>query len=131
MVTVDSLTTLTKTTLDPLFDNNLFHTILVIFLSIYAGYTAPLLPDNVAHLFQLTPFKLVILFLITYGVTNNLRSSLVVSVGGYYLFQWLLDSNVLFWAESTGSKLLAEGEEEVKNVYSEVKDEVRSLYDRL
>ena len=131
MVTVDSLTTLTKATLDPLFDNNLFHTILIVFLSIYAGYTAPLLPTSMAHLFQKTYFKLIILFFITYGVTNHLRSAVLVSVVGYYLFQWLLESKVLFWAGSTGTKLLTKVEDDEKYVWDETKAEATSLYDRL
>ena len=128
MVTVDSLTTLTKATLDPLFDNNLFHTILIVFLSIYAGYTAPLLPDNLAHLFQLTYFKLVILFLTVYGVTNKVYSALILSVGGYYLFEWLLNSKVLFWAESTGKQILTEAEHDVDYAVNTVEDKVSDLW---
>jgi len=129
--TVDTVTTLTKATLDPIFDNTLAHTILLIVLTIYAGYTAPLLPNSIANLFQFTHFRLLILFIIVYGVTNKLRISLIVSLGGYFLFGWLLESKFLYWAEETGDSLFSRLDDDAKTLVQKVEDGVEGVYDEV
>ena len=97
-----------KSVLDPIFENQYSQALFILFISIYAGYTAPILPDAVAHLFQRSVFRIVILFLINFATTGKVVPSLVVALLAFFVFPMIENSNLLYWAESTGANLITD-----------------------
>ena len=70
--------------LTSLLANPISQTILIMFLSLYAGKAAPQLEPSIQVLFSNTPFRLLIYILIAYTATHNLQVSLVTAVVMYF-----------------------------------------------
>ena len=104
---MDALRQSVKSVLDPVYDNQYSYAILIIFLSLYAGYTAPLLPEVVAHLFQRTAFKLLIIFLVCFSTVGTFVPSLVVTLLAYFIFPIFENSSLLYHSEEAGYNLVS------------------------
>ena len=62
------------------FQNNNFVLIISVIIVLYAGFTAPALPDSVIILFDTIIGKIVLLFLIGYVASKNVQVALLIAV---------------------------------------------------
>ena len=67
-----------------LLQNPISQTIIIMFLSLYAGKAAPQLEPSVQVLFSSTIFRLIIYILVAYTATHDLQVSLVTSIIMYF-----------------------------------------------
>jgi len=69
-----------KNNIDKLFENKLFITIFVIFVSVFASHFAPKLPKKILQLFNSNIFKILFMTFIAYSATKNIGIALVSSI---------------------------------------------------
>jgi hypothetical protein len=67
---------------------------LTLFLVLYAGMAKPQLPDFIASLFDNAIFRLLVLALVVYTSTKNLRLSLIVAVAFSVTMSMLAEQKV-------------------------------------
>jgi len=60
------------------------HTLLIMFLSIYAGKAAPQLTPQMQGWFSSDPFRLLVYFMIAYGVARDTETALIATVVVYF-----------------------------------------------
>ena len=67
-------------TLDSLFDNKTFTTVVSLTLALYAGLAAPALPDSIIYFFDTIVCKLLFLFLIGFVASRNVQVALMIAL---------------------------------------------------
>lgn len=66
--------------INKLLNNNYVTSILILFVTFYASYVAPVLPSKILNLFNTNLSKIILCFLIAYTASRNIRLSLVISI---------------------------------------------------
>lgn len=66
--------------INKLLNNNYVASILILFVTFYASYVAPILPSKILNLFNTNLSKIILCFLIAYTASRNIRLSLVISI---------------------------------------------------
>lgn len=67
-------------TLDSLFNNKTFTTVVSLTLALYAGLAAPALPDSIVYFFDSIVGKLLFLFLIGFVASRNVQVALMIAL---------------------------------------------------
>lgn len=67
-------------TINNLVNNNYVASILILFITLYSSYVAPVLPDRILNLFNTNFSKIILCFLIAYTASRNIRISLIISI---------------------------------------------------
>ena len=67
-------------TLDSLFNNKTFTTVVSLTLALYAGLAAPALPDSIVYFFDSIVGKLLFLFLIGFVASRNIQVALMIAL---------------------------------------------------
>ena len=66
--------------IDKIFQNETFVNLLTLFVALYAGVIAPKLPDSIINLFNSSISKILLLFMIAYTSSKNIKLSLMISI---------------------------------------------------
>ena len=78
-----------KNNIDKLFENNIFNTMFVIIVTIFAAHFVPRLPKNILYLFNNNIFKIIFISFIVYIATKNMKIAIVSSIALVIIIQSL------------------------------------------
>lgn len=78
-----------KNYIDKLFENNIFNTMFVIIVTVFAAHFAPRLPKKILYLFNNNIFKIIFISFIAYSATKNMKIAIVSSIALVIIIQSL------------------------------------------
>jgi hypothetical protein len=78
-----------KKNIDKLFENQVFNTIFIIFISIFAAHFAPRLPKKILYLFNADIVKILFMAFIAYTSTKNMGIAIITAIALIILMQSL------------------------------------------